>query len=187
MSGKNGNTNPELKVGDRVYCYGDVCNSPAWMQVKAVRAPTRFSGTSYELLFDHETDCEIIADIQIDRVSKGNSSTRFVTEQAYNDFRQTQIKSNMPTELVSLINSQWIYYDGLAIDKLEVKAITADEMLDAYLMVPGDYLVRHHDDGPDRSRDCASVYRETAGTWTCVTANANFIEVPDQDNSMSFN
>ena len=82
--------NELLKLKDRVYYTGDVCNEPAWCQVLCVnRAGSR---VYYDLYRIEERDViRGVFDNHIGREYFGHCNPRFVTGEAYDTFRQQRI------------------------------------------------------------------------------------------------
>jgi hypothetical protein len=79
-----------LKQKDRVYYTGDVCNQPAWCQVLTVK---QAGGRVYYDLYrieERDVICGVF-DNHIGREYFGHCNPRFVTGEAYDDYRQKLI------------------------------------------------------------------------------------------------
>lgn len=81
-----------MNIGDRIHYSGDMANLGCWAKVVEL-SPTNF-GMMVRLKEEGADGREfLVHDWQIGEVYKGHCNPRFVTEQAFNTFRQEQIKA----------------------------------------------------------------------------------------------
>ena len=84
-----------LPTGTRIYYGGDMANFSHFGVISQVK--TDRWGTEYEITPDHDEDQEItkgpywVNSFVFSERYSGNGSTRFVTEKAYDDWRQEQL------------------------------------------------------------------------------------------------
>lgn len=91
----------KYQIGEKIYNRGDVCNLPGWFEI------VNYKNGNYDLEeINGDRKINSLFECAISEVDKGNGSTRFVTEKAYNDFRNKQyeqlqafINRNKPVEV----------------------------------------------------------------------------------------
>ncbi len=80
----------QLKVGDRIYYSGDMANSDGFGTVTRTHSNATW-GDSVDVAFDDGRESRGLHIVQFSPTYSGNGSTRFVTEAAYQDWRQARI------------------------------------------------------------------------------------------------
>ena len=82
----------ELKEGTRIYYGGDMANDSGFGTIK--KAYSDRWGSFYDIDMDDERKINGLPTISFSEVFKGHGGTRFVTVDAYNDFRKKQFESS---------------------------------------------------------------------------------------------
>jgi len=90
----------KYQIGEKIYNRGDMANHPGWFEIVDYKDDD--FGKRYDLkeIEGQQRSINAIPECMISEIDKGNGSTRFVTEKAYNDFRNKQLE-----QLQALINN----------------------------------------------------------------------------------
>ena len=80
----------KLEVGTRIYYSGDIANSKGFGIITKKIAGGQYNPASIEIKMDDGRVKKVGEFLFSDKYS-GNGSTRFVTEEAYNEYRQATI------------------------------------------------------------------------------------------------
>lgn len=75
----------KLKIGTRIYNHGDMANNPKFGVIVQVKEKPYELG--YMVRYDGEESLQFAPSCMFSEEFKGNGSTRFVTEEAYETFR----------------------------------------------------------------------------------------------------
>lgn len=88
----NKTTLGKYQIGQKIYNRGDMANRPGWFEITDYKED-RF-GKRYDLkeIGGEQRTINAIPECAISEIDKGNGSTRFVTEKAYNDLRNKQLE-----------------------------------------------------------------------------------------------
>lgn len=78
-------TSGKYKIGQKIYNRGDMANQPGWFEV------VNYENGNYDLVeIDGDRKINSLFECAISEIDKGNGSTRFVTEKAYNEYQDKQ-------------------------------------------------------------------------------------------------
>ena len=81
----------KLEVGTRIYYSGDIANSKGFGIITKKIAGGQYNPASVEIKMDDGRVEKMIGEFLFSDKYSGNGSTRFVTEEAYNEYRQAII------------------------------------------------------------------------------------------------
>lgn len=82
----------KYQVGQKIYYRGDMANRPGWFEISEAINNDYFQGYDLKEIGENEEKRTLkrIFECSISEIDKGNSSTRFVTEEAYKKLREQQ-------------------------------------------------------------------------------------------------
>ena len=85
-------TSSKYQIGQKIYNRGDMANRPGWFEI--VNYKEDGFGKRYDLkeIGGEQRLINAIPECMISEIDKGNGSTRFVTEKAYDDYRNKQFE-----------------------------------------------------------------------------------------------
>jgi hypothetical protein len=92
--------NSGLSVGTRIYYGGDMANPDGFGTITERKEPTKYGGSQVHIAMD-DGRTMWIAEMSFSPEYKGHGGTRFVTEEAYNTFREARIaefRRNLPVK-----------------------------------------------------------------------------------------
>jgi hypothetical protein len=79
----------KYQTGQKIYYRGDMANCPGWFEITNYNS----SNQAYTLKeIDVEREIKMISEFMISEIDKGNGSTRFVTEKAFNEYQDKQVE-----------------------------------------------------------------------------------------------
>ena len=82
----------KYQLGQKIYYRGDMANHSGWFEISGMVNNQFCKGYDLEEI-DGDRIFRSVYECGISEVDKGNGSTRFVTEETYNRFKEQQMKA----------------------------------------------------------------------------------------------